>query len=152
MHTTWILISDAHRARCFARDPASQSLTELADFIYPHQTVAEVASGGDLTGAAGKGHGRTGHAGTQFEPQTDEHAKARASFAHQLAHFLNQSVEAHECQSLVLLASSPMLGDIRPVLSHAAEKALKRCVAIDLTHFSGHELQERVTRALALPA
>ena len=152
MNKTWILISDAHRARCFERDNTDQSLTELADFVFPQKSLQQVASGGDLTGAAGKGHGRTGHAGTQFEPHTAVHTKERASFAHQIAHFLNQAIEAHECQALVLLASSPMLGEIRPVLRHAAEKALKRCVAIDLTHFSGSELQERVTRALALPA
>ena len=151
MNKTWILISDAHRARCFERDNADASLTELADFVFPAKSLQQVASGGDLTGAAGKGHGRTGHAGTQFEPHTDVSVKARASFAHQLAHFLNQSVEAHECPALVLMMSSPMLGEIRPVLSHAAEKALKRCVAIDLTHFSGPELKERVTRALQLP-
>lgn len=151
MRTTWILISDAHRARCFERDNASQSLTELADFIYPQKTVAQVANGGDLTGAAGKGHGRTGHAGTQFEPQTDEQTKARASFAHQLAHYLNQAVAAHECPAIVLIASSPMLGELRPALSSAAAKVLKRCIASDLTHFSGPELNERVTRALQLP-
>ena len=106
MRTTWILISDAHRARCFERDNASQSLTELADFIYPQKTVAQVASGGDLSGAAGKGHGRTGHAGTQFEPKTDEQTKARGSFAHQLAHYLNQAVAAHECPAIVLIAGS----------------------------------------------
>lgn len=152
MRTTWILISDAHRARCFERDNASHSLAELADFVYPQKTVAQVARGGDLTGAAGKGHGRTGHAGTQFEPQTGEHAKARASFAHQLAHYLNQAVAAHECPALVLIASSPMLGELRPLLSVAAQKVLTRCVASDLTHFSGPELKERVTRALQLPA
>jgi protein required for attachment to host cells len=151
MRTTWILISDAHRARCFERDNASQSLTELADFIYPQKTVAQVASGGDMTGAAGKGHGRTGHAGTQFEPKTDEQTKARGSFAHQLAHYLNQAVAAHECPAIVLIASSPMLGELRPVLSSASEKVLKRCIASDLTHFSGPELKERVTRALQLP-
>ena len=151
MRTTWILISDAHRARCFERDNASQSLTELADFIYPQKTVAQVASGGDLSGAAGKGHGRTGHAGTQFEPKTDEQTKARGSFAHQLAHYLNQAVAAHECPAIVLIASSPMLGELRPVLSSASEKVLKRCIASDLTHFSGPELKERVTRALQLP-
>jgi protein required for attachment to host cells len=151
MRTTWILISDAHRARCFERDNASQSLTELADFIYPQKTVAQVASGGDLSGAAGKGHGRTGHAGTKFEPQTDEQAKARASFAHQLAHYLNQAVAVHECPAIVLIASSPMLVELRPALSSAAEKVLKRCIASDLTHFSGPELNERVARALQLP-
>jgi protein required for attachment to host cells len=44
-----------------------------------------------------------------------------------------------------------MLGELRPALSSAAEKVLKRCIASDLTHFSGPELNERVTRALQLP-
>ena len=151
MNKTWILISDAHRARCFERDNGDQSLTELADFLFPPKSLQQQASGGDLTGAAGKGHGRTGHAGTQFEPHTDGHTKERIGFAHQLAHYLNQAVEAHECPSIVLIASSPMLGEIRPVLSYAAEKVLTRCVASDLTHFSGPELKERVTSALQLP-
>lgn len=152
MPTTWILISDAHRARCYQRDRASASLTELADFVAPQKTLAQVANGGDLTGAAGKGHGRTGHAGTQFEPQTDEQAKVRATFARQLAHYLNQAVAAHECPAVVLIASSPMLGELRPRLSAAAQKVLTRSVAKDLTHFSGPELEARVARALALPA
>jgi len=151
MNKLWILSCDAHRARCFERDNGDQSLTELANFIFPPKSLPQQASGGDLTGAAGKGHGRTGHAGTQFEPHTDVNTKARISFAHQLAHYLNQAVAAHECPAIVLIASSPMLGEIRPALSYAAEKVLKRCVAIDLTHFSGPELKERVTSALQLP-
>ena len=151
MLKTWILSADAHRARCFERDDDDLSLAELADFVFPKQSVQQAASGGDLTGAAGKGHGRTGHAGTQFEPQTDEHAKARAIFAHQLAQYLNQAVDAHECRALVLIASSPMLGELRPALSSAAAKVLKRSIASDLTHFSGPEVNERVTHALQLP-
>ena len=151
MSKTWILITDAHRARCFERDDTSHNLTELADFVFPKKNVQQAASGGDLTGAADKGHGRTGHAGTQFEPQTDVATKERTSFAHQLANYLNQAVEAHECTALVLMASSPMLGGIRPVLSYAAEKALQRSIATDLTHYTGPELKERITRALQLP-
>jgi protein required for attachment to host cells len=151
MHKTWILISDAHRARCFERNGSDPSLTELADFVFPQKHLTPGLGAGDLTGAAGKGHGRTGHAGTQFEPHTDAHAKERASFAHQLAHYLNQAVEAHQCPALVLIASSPMLGEIRPALSTAAAKALTRCIASDLTHYTGPELQERVTQALQLP-
>jgi hypothetical protein len=43
------------------------------------------------------------------------------------------------------------MGEIRTVLSRSAEKTLKRCDAIDLTHFSGPEMQKRVTLALQLP-
>lgn len=148
MDKTWILIADAHRARCFERHAKDHSLTELADFVSPKTSIA---GGGDLTGAAGKGHGRTAHAGTQFEPHTDVGAKERGSFARQLADYLNDAIAAQRCNALVLIATSTMLGDLKPCLSPAASKALKRSVASDLTHYTGPELKERVNQALALP-
>lgn len=151
MKKTWILIADAHRARCFERHASDQSLTELADFVLPQKTLQQAASGGDLTGAAGKGHGRSGHAGTQFEPHTEAQDKDRASFARQLAEYLNQAVSQHKCPALVLIATAPMLGELRPLLSTSAHALLQRSVVSDLTHFVGPELKARVTHALELP-
>ena len=151
MKKTWILIADAHRARCFERSGAGQPLTELSDFLHPKPTLASIAEGSDLTAAAGKGHGRTAHAGTQFEPHTEAHAKERASFAHQLAHYLNEGVAEQRCGALVLIATSPMLGEIKPLLSPIAEKALQRTISSDLTHYVGSDLKERVDHALKLP-
>ena len=151
MEKTWILIADARRARCFERHAPDHSLTELADFVHPHKNMVSAASADDPTGAAGKGHGRTGHAGTQFEPHTETHAKERGIFARQLADYLNQGVAGQRCNGFVLIASSPMLGELKPCLSSAAEKVLRRCVARDLTHYQGAELKERVNHALELP-
>lgn len=151
MEKTWILIADAHRARCFERKAADHSLTELADFVHPKINLASEAGGGDLTGAAGKGHGRTGHAGTQFEPHTEVQDKERNSFARELANYLNTSVTEQRCNALVMIATSPMLGELKPHLNPAAEKVLKRCVDSDLTHYTGPELKQRVDHALQLP-
>lgn len=146
MDKTWILIADAHRARCFARNPADHSLAELADFVSPQASLAGVADGGDLTGAAGKGHGRTGHAGTQFEPHTERHAKERGSFAHQLADYLNEGVAQARCDALMLITTSPMLGDLKPRLSPATAGVLKHCVTNNLTYYTGPELKARIDR------
>lgn len=143
MDKTWILISDARHARCFARQAADHSLIEQADFLYPYANASEAVGT--------KGHGRTGHAGTQFEPHTEVNAKGRHSFARQLADYLNEGVSEQLCDSLVLIATSPMLGEIKPCLSEAADKVLRRCVASDLTHYTGPELQARVDRALQAP-
>lgn len=151
MEKTWILIANAERARCFERLATDHSLTELSDFVHPHVSLAGQASGGDLTGAAGKGHGRTGHAGTQFEPHTEAHAKERAGFARQLADYLNEGVAGKRCNALVLMATSPMLGELRPCLSPAADKLVQRCVTSDLTRYQGPELKKRVDDALQLP-
>jgi protein required for attachment to host cells len=151
MEKTWILIADAQHARCFERHSPS-TLTELTGFVYPHPKLTDVDQGGDLTGAAGKGHGRTGHAGTQFEPHTEAHAKERKDFARHMAEYINRGVAEQQCNSLVLIASSPMLGELKTHLSSAATQVLHRCIARDLTHYQGAELQERVKHALQLPS
>lgn len=151
METSWILIANSGRARCFERHAADHSLTELSDFMHLHASLEEQAGGGDLTGAAGKGHGRTGHAGTQFEPHTQADAKERADFARQLADYLNEGVAGRRCDALVLIATSTMLGELRPCLSHAAEKAVKRSIVSDLTRYQGADLRQRVNEALQLP-
>ena len=152
MKKTWVLIADAEHAKIFERDAAHHTLTELANFVHPHVRLAAQANGGDLSGDAGKGHGRTGHAGTQFEPHTEAHAKERASFAKELTHYLDTAVAEQRCHALVLIASSPMLGELRACLNSASEKTVLRSIARDLTHYSGLELQKRVTDALQLPA
>ena len=151
MEKTWVLIANAERARCFERHATDHSLTELTNFVHPHGSLTGEASGGDLTGAAGKGHGRTGHAGTQFEPHTEAHAKERGSFARQMADYLNEGVAAQRCNALVLIATSPMLGELRPCLSSATDKVVRSSIASDLTRYEGPELKERVNRALQLP-
>ncbi|MEY4266295.1 MAG: hypothetical protein RIS90_830 [Pseudomonadota bacterium] len=151
MEKTWILVADAHRARCLERDGPSSAPVELASFVYPQDRIPHGRPVTELSANAGKGHGRTAHSGTQFEPHTELHSKERADFASELAAYLNQGVAAQRCTSLVLIASSPMLGELKPGLSPAASALLRRCVAKDLTHYQGPELHQRIAQALALP-
>lgn len=151
MEKTYVLIADAHRARCYELQRSGHVLMELTDFVFPHTRRTPEMGSGDLTGAAGKGHGRTAHAGTQFEPHTEVPDKERSSFAQQLSDYLNAAVAEQRCQTLFLIATSPMLGDLKPLLTPAAAKALRRTVAKDLTHYTGPELYARVSRALELP-
>ena len=149
MDTTWVLVANGERARCFERRTEDHALIELADFVHPQSHQTNPPGEGDVSGDAGKGHGRTGHAGTQFEPHTEAHAKERGNFATQLTRFLNQGVNDHECNSLVLIASPALLGELKPHLSGAAAKILQTTVASDLTAYTGPELKERVDHALA---
>lgn len=82
---------------------------------------------------------------------TEPHAKERGIFARQLADYLNIGVAERLCSGLVLIASSPMLGELRPLLSGEASKVLRSCVTSDLTRYTGDDLKERVDHALRLP-
>ena len=152
MENTYIVIADAHRARCFERRSEKAPLIELADFLSPHIALTGSHLIGDLTGAAGKGHGRTGHSGAQFERHIEVPDKERGDFAQQLADYLNEAVMQRRCKSLALIATSPMLGDLRPRLVPSAARAVKHTVAKDLTHYTGPELTRRVSHALGLSA
>ena len=151
MEKTWILIANAERASCYEGHAPDRILTKLADFTHPHTALSAKTGEGDLTGAAGKGHGRTAHAGTQFEPHTEAHAKERAIFARQIADYIDEAVDTRRCTSLVLIASSPMLGELRSCLSEAASKRVSHSAVKDLTHYEGRELERRVDEALQWP-
>ena len=150
MDNTWVLVANGERARCFERRTEDQALIELADFVHPQAHAVSAPGNGDVSGDAGKGHGRTGHAGTQFEPHTEAHAKERSVFAAELANYLNQGVNDHQCSQLMLIASPALLGELKPRLSVAAAKTVQVTVASDLTRYTGTELKERVSQALAL--
>lgn len=152
MDKSYVLVADAHRARCFEWEAQNKPLLELEDFIAPHTLLNSLRQTGDLTGEAGKGHGRTAHAGTQFEPHTEVADKDRAAFAQELANYLNSAVTRQLCKSLVVIATGPMLGDLRSRLNPAASRVLKRTVTKDLTHYTDPELTERVRQALQVPA
>lgn len=148
MEKTWILVTNAHRARCFEANGHGAELTELADFIYPHASTGHQAQAAGGVADVGKGHGRTGHAGTQFEAHEDVNAKERHSFACQIADYLNSAVATHQCAHLAVIATSPMLGEIRQGLSKAASQAVQRCVSSDLTQYQGAELKQRIHLAM----
>ena len=44
-----------------------------------------------------------------------------------------------------------MLGQVEPLLGHAAKQSLQKSVVADLTSYQKNELRQRVHRAMALP-
>jgi protein required for attachment to host cells len=146
MEKTWILIANAHRARVLEQHGSHKLLTELDGFVYPK---ARATPKGDISGDASKGHGRTAHHGTQFEPHTEPQDKERLEFARELACYLNEAANSQTFSELNLIATSPMLGTLRPLLNHAASAMLKRAVPTDLTIYQDRDLKERVELALA---
>ena len=148
MEKTWILVANAHRARVLEQHGSHNLLTELSDFVHPK---SRASSQGNISGDVGKGHGRTAHHGTQFEPHTEPQDKERLEFARELASYLNEAAHGRSYSQLILIATSPMLGTLRPLLNHAASEMVKRTVSSDLTIYQDRDLKERVDLALALP-
>jgi protein required for attachment to host cells len=151
MAKSLILVANARRARCFERDGPGSEPTELFAFVYPQARHSGRPAAGDVSGDAGKGHGRTAHGGTQFEPHTPVRTVERRMFARELAKYVNEAMAGRQCDSLTLIASAPMLGELRSSLGAPARKILKASLTGDLTRLQGRELGARIDRASALP-
>lgn len=139
----WVLVANAARARCFERNDHNHALRELASFVHPQSRQKGSALADDRGGLVHKGV-----ASTQFQPHTDVHEKEHEAFARELAHHLDDAVLAHRCSGLVLFASSSFLGELRSHLGPSTVPRVKAGIALDLTSYSGAELEQRVTQAL----
>jgi len=151
MQKTCVLIANAQRARYYERQLPDHTLTELADFVHPVSTVTQRTHQlhtNHTTEEIGKGHGRTAHAGTQFEPHTETKDKERRSFARTLADYVNTEVTEKHCTSLVLIATAPMLGDMQPLLSYETLKIMRKKIEKDLLQFNGVELIHHIDNAI----
>jgi protein required for attachment to host cells len=141
----WVLVANGTRARCFERDSENNALRQLATFVHPESRLKRQAMEDDRPGHAFKGAA----ASTQFEPHTDPHAKELARFADELVAQLDEAATSHRFKRLALIASNPLLGELRSRLGAAARERLDTSVALDLTAYADGELEHRVARALA---
>lgn len=143
----WLLVANGSRARCFERDSENNALREIADFVHPEGRLRRQALESDRPG-----HALKGAASTQFEPRTDPHAKELARFADELVAQLDEAALSHRFKRLALIASNPLLGELRSRLGAAARERLDASVALDLTAYADGELEHRVAQALAAQA
>jgi protein required for attachment to host cells len=138
----WLVIANAARARVFERDGENGALRETADALHPASRAKGAALGRDRPGQVHKGA-----MSTAFEPRAEPHAREHVQFAHELAAMLERAALAGRLPALVLMASNPFLGELKAAIGPAARAVLRFSVALDLTHFQGAELEDRVRRA-----
>lgn len=139
----WVLVANAARARCFARDPANGAMRELCAFVHPASRLPGSSLGGDRGGQV-----RKSAASTRFAPHTDPHKKELAAFAAELADHLEDAARQHRFPRVALIASAEFLGELRAQLGSGTRHLLAASAALDLTRCEGADLEHRVTQAL----
>jgi protein required for attachment to host cells len=139
----WLLVANASRARCFARDPDNGAMRELLSVVHPSSRLPAQQLAHDRGGKAMKSQ-----ASTQYQPHTDPHQKEHQVFARELAAHLEQAALAHTYPGVALIASLPFLGVLNGELGPATQARLQASIALDLTSFEGAELEHRVSAAL----
>ena len=143
-----VLVANARRARCFLRLGADPDLRELASFV---QTQTRRMGRPGAGGAAGGGDGVAGHDGIPSGRPPALRTSERRRFAGELAAYVLGVAKHQVCDSVVLIASGPMLGDLRTGLRGPARRLLRALVSGDLTRLQEREISARIDSALALP-
>lgn len=139
MKPTWIVIADGSRARLFEQTQAVEQWRELRAWVNPAARLRTESLAFDQLGRASKGH----LGATSYEPRTSPRQREHRRFAHELARHLDLGVRSGQCDSLVLIASNALLGELRQALPAQAAKRVHWSAPVDLTAFSGRELQAR---------
>jgi protein required for attachment to host cells len=143
VHLDWVLVANAARARCFARDPDNNAMKELASFVHPASRLKGSSLGADRGGQV-----RKSAVSTEFAPRLDVHQKEHASFAHELGAYLEDAARVHRYPRVDLIASKEFLGELRAQLGSSTQRLLGVSVGLDLTLCEGAELERRVAKVL----
>lgn len=139
---TWIVVSDASRARIFAFGDDERAWTLIRELEHPESRAKET----DLVDGE---HGRTrqsaGAGGRPtMEPTTPQKRVEHSAFAQDLAELLEHGYDAHEFRDLVLVAPPQFLGILRGAIGAKLEKHVVATLDKDYTGSNPRELQTRL--------
>lgn len=150
----WIVVANGSRARVLeaadAEAGAAARFAHVADLVHPasRSKGSELAS--DAPGrVAGSGHGL---GSAKFVPRTDPREREVDRFARELARLLDEGVADGRCAGIVLVASNPLLGELKSHLGEQARRALLRTVVADYTGLDDAALAARLAERAAGPA
>ncbi len=125
MKLTWIVVADSTRARIFTADTPSSPLEEIEDLAHAEGRLHDREITSDLPGKIKSADGG-GHA---FEQPTDPKKHEADTFAHRVAHYLEDAYNANRFEQLLIVAAPTFLGLLR---SHLSEQIKQRvCFELD---------------------
>lgn len=141
----WWVIANAARARVLEEPDRSGGFVRfvhLADLVHPASRRKGIDLAHDRPGhVEGTGHGLGSAA---YNPRTNPRDREHDLFAQELAAFLDAGVADGRCAGLVLVASSPFLGQLKGHLGRQATKLVLRTEAHDYSALPDDELAQRL--------
>lgn len=143
---TWIVISDAARARILLHEGVGHGLSQVTghDFREPCKTAQEIMA--DRPGRAFDSHGQGRHA---MEPSSDPVREEKKQFAQNIADFLDEQAHANAFDRLVIVAPPKTLGDLRTAFSKEIAGMVYAELSKDLTKIPNDEIEKHLEDTLA---
>ncbi|WP_043531014.1 host attachment protein [Litchfieldella xinjiangensis] len=135
--TTYIVVSDAARARVFAQ--SAGALQEVDTLVHPESQ----RHAGDLrTGGKGEVDQSVGDGRNQSDASVTTMEKHSMTFAKEVADYLYQARTQHKADEFVLVAAPKFLGDLRDKLDKPTRDLVTREIDKDLSKASETQIAE----------
>lgn len=145
-NVTWVLISDAARARLFSAAERGQVFNLIREFDHPESRAANRELVTDRPGRVQQSGGSSGKTTrSAMEPQTDPKTEEHHVFARELAEELEKALHRNEYNHLILAAGPQFLGMLRDSLHDQVRKHVTASLDKDYTHMDARELQQRLS-------
>lgn len=146
MNAEAYVIANASQARLMVRSEPGGPLRAVVTLEHPESRLTGRELADDRMGQALAD--QRGGAGTVYEPKTDTRRKEHVRFAREVAQRLKSGLRAGEFDTIVLLASSPFLGELKGALDGELQRIVRMAVDVDLTSYNHRDLEQRVADAL----
>ena len=145
MKKSWILVADSSRARIFAAESATSSLTEMKDLMHPEARLHEQKLTSDLPGRqAGKSAG-SHHA---VSGETDPKKYEALNFAREISQHLEDARKKQEYEHLIVIAAPAFLGLLRENLTADTSKYITLELDKNMVKHSADEIRNHLPKVL----
>jgi protein required for attachment to host cells len=151
-NVTWVLVSDASRARIFAAADQGKVWSLVRELEHPESRLTNQELVSDRPGSIQQSGGPSGHRvannpskgnRSAMEPQTDPKTEEHILFARELADELEKGLHNNAYNHLILAAGPQFLGMLRSSLDNQVSKHVTASVDKDYTQLDPRKLQER---------
>ena len=146
MSTTWILVANASKARLFSNQGPKKGLHLVKEFNHPESREKASALVSDRPGhnqSSGGGHG-------SFVPASTPKQNEVEKFALELAKELDQGRASNSYARLIVVASSPFMGDLSSRLTSHVRGMISESIEKDYTRASDKELTGHLEHCIYL--
>lgn len=141
MQTTWILIADGVKAKCYHYHGPNQKLEKIKTFSHVNESSQDL-----VTTERGRmpdpGQGQR----SAMERPTDPHENEKHVFAKKLSEWLDE--QRKQFYRLILAASPNVLGDLRKLVSDHVQAKISDELDKDLTNIPEPELPKHLQSVL----
>lgn len=141
---TWIVVSDASRARLFMKDAGSSQWVKFEELDHPPSRWRAKDLVTDRQGRNSTSSGRTGKTRQTTSPTTSPLEVEEQRFAHQLGKLLNDAHAQNAFDQLVLIAEPHFLGLLRQELAARVHKSIYATINKDYAGLDEATIAERV--------